>query len=162
LVPAITHGETGLEKCLRLFWTDDRVDRWLDAAGTGADTPSNMITLSYNAHAYHGHQYFAFRLAEPPSDNEMKLEFHWLPRRTKKGRNLTISHKPAMKSDLVDRLHLSEQYRPSLFKLSNGERLKTGDVITITTDDPVKRPLLSPAAVEMQWYLQRVMALAEI
>jgi hypothetical protein len=147
---------------LQMFWGQDRTRNWHDAVFS---TPSrtevveNLIVLRRDLHAVWGSGWMAIKPIDW-SPTVLKLEVHWI-------RNRRPASKTSSRPPPVDLLQV-----PSLVIPSNEEdgfdyrdvttkkQTVSGDVVTMTTDDPVTRPLPSWDLLQMQWVLQRLSAIS--
>ena len=114
----------------------------------------NLITLAPHAHADWERAYFVL---EPIriSDDEKRLDvkFFWLA---------SNPHVPRVDILQVPSLAAAE-HGPNLARLFNHEtvtQIRSGDEISLETDDPVSRPLPNFRLLEMQWFLHRVTAMS--
>jgi hypothetical protein len=146
---------------LQNFWSIDRIQKWWDVIFTdqnslhkGIETCHNLISLSYDAHVYWTKAYFALKPLQLSGDQKaLDVEFHWLP----KYRRSTAST-----LDILAPPESPEGSRADmrLYNFSTDRRICSGQVITLTTEDPEKQPLPHPALLEMQWILQRLTAMS--
>lgn len=142
---------------LRMFWTEERVNRWWSAVfddNYGTEKPENLITLSPNAHKMHTQGYFALEpIGLDPDRRKLTLCFWWL-RQGKSDQKVSISDFPDLNStydpqgDCIGLLNM-QTYRP----------LRSGDVIVLTTPDPDTHPLPDTRILELQWTMNRVAAM---
>jgi len=151
---------------LEQFWSDERVNAWNDALFTdddddddddkgAAETCSNLICLAPHAHAYWSRALFALRLIKLSDDKKrLDVQFFWL-RRYKHTDRVNILWTPFLPADLN-----GAPNNIKLFDCTSERKIRSGDIITLHTDDPEKQPLPSMALLEMQWILHRVSALS--
>jgi hypothetical protein len=150
---------------LRLFWPKDKVDAWhakiFQDNGTpyGTETVENMITFTATLHNFHTEGAFALRPVRITADKtQLELEFHWLKRQVRDSRStVDLLELPMSSRDLTESEH--GQY---LCYLDHGvpTRLVSGTKFTMTTDDPINKPLPDPGLLELQWHLQRILAMS--
>ncbi|KAL2373271.1 hypothetical protein RJZ57_002255 [Blastomyces gilchristii] len=122
---------------LASFWEEERVEQWKKEIFSDPqnlkepnDGCFNMVSLDKHPHALWGAGRFALRLIEISADlKELKYGGRGLPVPT-----------GTYKEDG------EPEYRP----------IASGDVFSLTTDDPDKLPLPSWPLLEMQWHLQRI------
>lgn len=156
---------TNFWKTLRFFGPTDKVDAWrakifLDN-GTpyGTETVENMITFNATLHNFHCEGAFALRPVRITADKtQLELEFHWLKRQVRDSKVMVdLLELPMSSRDLKESGH--GQF---FCYLDNGvpTRLVSGQRFTMTTDDPVNKPLPDPGLLELQWHLQRILAMS--
>jgi hypothetical protein len=150
---------------LELFWPKDKVDAWrakiFHNNGTpyGTETVENMITFTATLHNFHTEGAFALRPLRITADKtQLELEFHWLKRQVRDPRatvdllELPMSSRGLLGSELGQHLCFMDNGVPT--------RLVSGKKFTMKTDDPVNKPLPDPGLLELQWHLQRIMAMS--
>ena len=151
-------------KALNLFWGRDRVDTWkrkifpnAENPDTGVDEPFNLICLKHDAHDMWAKGQFALKPLELSSDNtELTVQFFW---------QVSNKYKPASRIDLfkepVSSKGLTRGAGGYLTCEEDGgsiHKIHSGEVFTFKTTDPKKLTLPSMELLEMQWYLQRLVA----
>ena len=143
------------------FWSEERIQRWREkifpdqnCPDQGSETCQNLICLSHDAHAYWGRAYFALKPIQLSDDEKtLDVEFHWLPQRGySAGVDVTTSPTSSKVSDI--------SAGTKLFHFPTEQAIHSGRKISLTTDDPVKRPLPSFGLLEMQWILHRLVAMS--
>lgn len=135
----------------------EKVKAWKTAVtgDEGTELCSNLVCLSPNAHAYWDRTLFALKPLSLSKDTKtLEVQFFWLAQRGKT-RSVDILSRPNFPSNLD-----SPGNNIKLYNCPTDRKLCSGDVITLVTDDTDKQPLPSMAILQMQWYLQRVAALA--
>ncbi|KAL1796795.1 hypothetical protein ACET3X_005335 [Alternaria dauci] len=155
---------------LKLFWKAELVDGWrsklfVDAnnPNRGTETVENMITLSALLHRYHSAARFALRPIQLSDDKtQLQLEFHWLVVE-ERGRHDEVGIMDEPLSSF-NRRSAGGGYGPldRIDPNDDGVRipLRSGTRFTMSTDDPVKRPLPDAGLLTLQWHLQRVLAMS--
>lgn len=158
---------------LWLFW-GDKVAKWQEALGVQFNDPrittekvSNMLTLSPNMHGPWEDSWCAFRpISINNEKTSMEIKVHWI----------AIDKKADQLGNNTDEIELLQAPRPFLdedflrkrdsridglcqWHVEKRRPLEDGEVITVTTDDPVKRPLPSMELLELQWILTRIAAM---
>ncbi|KAJ4285961.1 hypothetical protein N0V90_013527 [Kalmusia sp. IMI 367209] len=149
---------------LKMFWTKDKVEAWrakifLHNAPHGTDTVENMITFSSLVHGFHTKCLFALRPVRMTTDKtKLELEFHWIKKQVRD---------PVTKVDLQEEPQSTKGLTDStpcewLARKEGGvvKIITSGDRFTMTTDDPVNKPLPDPGLLELQWHLQRIFAMS--
>ncbi|PYH91750.1 hypothetical protein BO71DRAFT_358790 [Aspergillus ellipticus CBS 707.79] len=144
---------------LRVYWTQEHIDQWRNAllGDDGTETCRNLITLSPSAHAYWDRCLFALKPRPPSADMKtMEVEFLWLPATKRKHipSRMLLTTRPDLPSD--------RQSTGRCVKLMNGHTdhpVKSGDIITLKTNDPDEFPLPSYELLQMQWVLHRIAAI---
>ncbi|EZF32612.1 hypothetical protein H109_02503 [Trichophyton interdigitale MR816] len=125
-------------KILKFFWSEEKVERWLNAIQATTETPKNLFCLAPHVHAYQGKAYFSLKhLGTSEDHTSCTVMFVWLPDfDTPKSLRLCLW-------DVTTRLPIS-----------------TGSRIVLETTDPVRLPLPDADLLELHWVLQRVAAMA--
>src|SRR3984885_8638742 len=111
--------------------------------------------LSPDAYTYWTKAYFALQPIELSDDKKrLDVKFHWMLRRSRYSHNVDILTPPSPLEDLDGGSDIK------LFHFPTDQRIRSGDMISLTTDDPVTRPLRHYGLLEMQWIMQRVTAMS--
>ena len=159
---------------LRLFWQPEQVERWRrkifpssDSPSIGVDEVFNLICLAPHVHDMWNEGAFALRPLDGGNDYQLEVEFVWQTRyKLPSSSNVDLLKVPVssqglrrspVPSDDADHRALDwKDWSPDLkaYPLYSGARF------TITTTDPVNRPLPSKELLDMQWALQRLTAMA--
>lgn len=153
----ITQQSLSFWETLRMFWSKETVDIWYRAIfSTPARTEvcQNLLCLCPNAHAYWEKAYFVLKPIGISADKKhLDVQFFWLS-----------SNPHVLGVDILQAPSLSaSDHGPNLTRLLNSETctvIRSGDEISLQTDDPVLRPLPDFRLLEMQWFLHRVTAMS--
>jgi hypothetical protein len=145
---------------LKRFWSDDRVQEWRNAIFPHQNNPDkgveacyNLICLSPDAYAYWTKAYFALKPIQLSDDKKcLDVEFHWISQYNHSS-EIDILTSPLSSEGSGGRC-------VGLFDIITGQRFYSGKKISLTTDDPVTRPLPHLALLEMQWILHRMTAMS--
>jgi hypothetical protein len=151
-----------------MFWTKAKVDAWSseifvdnNASFRGKETVANMISLTSTLHTFHTQGAFALRPLQISNDKkQLELEFHWLViEEREKGTRMNLLDMPKSSEH---RTESGDGYGPFVRRNPDGsiQVLKSGDRFTMSTDDPVNKPLPDPGLLALQWHLQRVLAMS--
>ena len=159
---------------LNMFWTADHIKRWKQAIFTNKKKPNigvesciNMLCLSSNAYLYWNKGHFALKpLSLSADEKALGIQFFWQPTY---GHN--SSDKIGLLTDTISSKGLDEvslkgldEIDQDIFlcrKLNNSRVfIRSGDCFTLTTDDPIERPLPNTDLLEMQWILQRIIGMS--
>jgi len=81
------------------------------------------------------------------------VEFHWLPK-------YDLSTAPTLDILTPPKSTGGSRADMQLYDFSTDRRICSGQIITLTTEDPEKLPLPHPALLEMQWILHRLTAMS--
>ena len=115
------------------------------------------MCLSPNANAYWEKAYFALEPIRLSDDKKrLDIQFYWMPS-DNYASQVGILQRPLLPADK------DQGPIPVPVMLHNCETNKTirsGDKISLETDDPVERPLPDFKLLEMQWFLHRVAAMS--
>ncbi|XP_014561619.1 hypothetical protein COCVIDRAFT_86575 [Bipolaris victoriae FI3] len=155
---------------LKMFWKEELVESWrsklfVDAnnPNRGTETVENMISLSATLHRFHSAARFALRPIQLSDDKKnLEIEFHWLVvEERSRHEEVDIMDEPLSSAG---RRSAGKGYGP-LDRIDPDndtarEPLKSGTKFTMSTDDPVKRPLPDSGLLTLQWHLQRVLAMS--
>lgn len=141
-------------KTLKAYWSDDRIQEWQNAIfpnqNKGVETCCNLICLSPDAHAYWGKPYFALQPIELSADEKrLDVKLHWVPRRGRCTNVDILSPPPSLEG--LDGI--------KLYHFPTNRQIFSGDLFSLTTDDPVNHPLPHYGLLEMQWILHRLAAM---
>lgn len=145
------------------FWSDERVKRWEQAlllnSGVHQDICSNMMCLFANAHRYYREALFVLKPISLRGDKK-ELVF-WLRRGEQNPDSIAV--RPSLRISSIsgpEKAGLTDYRFPRDEQTLTRCLICSGDEIVMTTDDPVNRPLPNFDILEMQWFLQRVSAIA--
>jgi len=144
------------------FWSPDQVDKWrrkifpdAENPNTDVDEAFNLICLSSDAHNMWTKGQFALKPLELSSDHtELTVKFFW---------QVSNKYEPVNRIDLLTKPASSKNLHESagrwLFH-PDGRKICSGDVFKFKTTDAKRLPLPSMELLEMQWYLQRLVAMS--
>lgn len=154
---------------LKVFWDDDRVDKWRNKIfpdprhpDTGVDSCFNLISLTPTAHAYWNDGRFALKpLSLSNDEKKLTIQFFWQPQYDHKLQDRVDLLKEPLSSESLNVAEIDGKpcFLSRLVR-KRASQIKSGDIFTLTTDDPGKRPLPSWELLEMQWILQRITAMS--
>ncbi|RDW93660.1 uncharacterized protein DSM5745_00982 [Aspergillus mulundensis] len=139
------------------FWPNDQLAKWESAiqGPNRAETVENYLTMSPDTHALWGKGKFALKPLPGGDEHSMQVEFHWLPL-VDGGTGRKHLRRPPANTVGLD----ASSDGSRLFNAADQHCITSGEVITFTTEDPDKCPLPSYDLLEMQWVLNRLVALA--
>ncbi|KAF2804494.1 uncharacterized protein BDZ99DRAFT_341644, partial [Mytilinidion resinicola] len=142
-------------RVLEMFWSKERVDAWHSAVFPhGTEVCQNLICLAPHAHAYWAQAYFALKPIRISEDKKcLEVQLFWL---------LQNARRPTVQVQTVPSLAALDLGPNSvkLFDNQTNQLISSGSEISLTTDDPVLRPLPDMALLEMQWFLHRIAAMS--
>ncbi|OKL59740.1 hypothetical protein UA08_05238 [Talaromyces atroroseus] len=147
---------------LGTFWSERRLQSWKQAVfpnGGYDELCYNMISLSPSAHRYYGKAYFVLKPISLSDDQKrFVVQFFWLSCGDFRGnpRSLVIL-------ETRPPLGVMGSVGPARSRLWNhetGEPIRSGDMITLETHDPISHPLPEWEIMEMQWFLHRAAAIS--
>lgn len=155
---------------LGCFWSKAKVAEWLkevhpNDTDAGVETAANLITLSKNAHAAWINGDFALKPLDLSGDKTSLTSQFFLQARHPKlidsNSAMNFHDVPPSTAGLLESVpgsvYLARKLEGSVGLL---RQLRSGEIITVKTDDPVRRPLPSIRLLELQWFLQRIMGMA--
>lgn len=123
----------------------------------------NMLSLNKHPHALWGGARFALRPMENPDLKTLKIQFHWQKKTSDGTTELDLLTEPESSRGLYGDREYSFSVATGTYKDTGEPEYKavvSGDVFTLTTDDPERLPLPSWPLLEMQWHLQRIAAMS--
>jgi hypothetical protein len=149
--------EVNIWTALPFFWSKNRVKAWQKAIfpqGPFVEVCYNLMCLSPSAHHYQRKGYFALKPVSMSEDQKcLTVKFFWL---------LKGSHPSYV--NLCDAPSVEGRDQgPCYARLWNHETsdpIQSGDEIRLETEDPENLPLPSWELLEMQWFLNRVVAIS--
>ncbi|PGH07766.1 hypothetical protein AJ79_06154 [Helicocarpus griseus UAMH5409] len=142
-------------KVARLFPQDGSKWKMALSEKKQANVCQNMISLAPSAHAYWNKALFALKPLYIANDKKsMVLQFFWL-RPQRRNESVSLIEPPLLRFDLD---FPDEDVR--LLNSETGMMIRSGDKITLRTDDPDNKPLPSWDLLEMQWIIHRLIALS--
>ncbi|OKL58552.1 hypothetical protein UA08_06261 [Talaromyces atroroseus] len=155
---------------MKVFWEDSRVEQWqkeifgdeLDLQNP-RDTCFNMLSLSKHPHAMWGAGRFALRPMEKTDSKTLKVQFYWQRKSSDGATEIKLLTEPKSTRGLYGDQGYPFSIPTGTYK-DNGEpeykAVVSGDTFTLTTPDPDRLPLPSWPLLEMQWHLQRIVAMS--
>lgn len=157
-----SRGRPDFWSILANFWTQDKIVRWQNKvfpnSGPGVEACYNLISLCRNAHGWWNEGAFALKPLKASSDGtQLTLQFFW---------QAPYTHQRTDKINLLTMPMSSQHLNRSgdrWLAIEKGERLEyitSGDVFTLTTEDPTNLPLPDWDLLEMQWHLQRLVGMS--
>lgn len=142
---------------LRNFWSEEEIRAWMrEVTGPdGTETCANLITLCSHAHALWDKGRFAIQPLEVAEDGKsLTAKFFWFKHHEYQKR-ISIDEVPDFPYDLR-----SGPMNTKLCDCDTEKMIISGHDIIFKTEDPVAYPLPSKKILEMQWILNRVLALS--
>ncbi|KNG49415.1 hypothetical protein TW65_03585 [Stemphylium lycopersici] len=155
---------------LAMFWPAEKVNAWREklfkdsnAQHRATETVENMLSLTATLHRFHSDGAFALRPIQMSDDKkQLELEFHWLVMEDReKNQKVDLLDEPLSSANLErSGKGYGPFFRPDAKDDQKFTQLRSGDTIRLSTDDPVKMPLPDPGLLELQWHLQRILAMS--
>jgi hypothetical protein len=147
-----------LKSTLRMFWSEEDTTAWETSISgkNGTESPRNMMVLCTHVHKAWGKGAFAIKPLGPisPDGKRLQAQFYWLQVNEYAADDTMVS-RPSFPGKLAT--------GPKNFLLHDcqtGQQIVSGHPIVFETDDPDQRPLPSLELLNMQWMLQRVLAMS--
>lgn len=143
---------------LKLFWPPGKVAAWRAAVDKNksdiyGEKPFNMLCLNPLAKALWDIGAFALKPISISEDKKiLTMQFFWQAEREQGMTEIDLLAAP-----------LSTRYLDGAYGcwLAHGdERMKSGHIVTMSTNDPIAFPLPSLELLEIQWFCRRVLAMA--
>lgn len=153
-----------------MFWTEKKVNAWVNPLQKIIESVSNTIALAPHAHDYWDRALFALRpVSVNPEKTEMVLQFYWLQAviPLPHGSSILLPETlpdsylvdpPIMPGNLESGgrdCHASVQPNLMLFDCQTRSVVSSGTYITIPTHDPEEYPLPDEECLWMQWTLHQ-------
>ncbi|TVY91923.1 hypothetical protein LAWI1_G004437 [Lachnellula willkommii] len=155
---------------LKNFWPKEKVAAWeaeifpLGTHGSGIETARNLITISKDTHNLWNRGAFALKpISKSEDDTALIIQFFWQSKQKDIQPTMNLLTTPHSTKDLDSNIGAFESNGRSFladFRKTPLQKVKSGDIFEVKTDDPEARPLPSFALLEMQWYLQRITGMA--
>jgi hypothetical protein len=146
---------------LEYFWEEDRINKWRSTVfpdpenpNTGVESCFNLLSLCPNAHNFWSRGLFALKPLELSSDRKkLEIKIFWQPEvKAEADERVSLLTEPASSRGLTSSGDCELSVRKSAV-------IHSGQTFAITTDDPDSRPLPSIQLLDMQWVLQRIVAM---
>lgn len=162
---------------LSIFWEESKISQVRDyVTQKSTETAENFLLLAPSAHAYWDEQLFALQPLSMSNDKKsLTIKFFWLcPSNLDSLRLSTAAlpedpsqeftvEPPSLPASLGQggrKAAYGEHPNIRLYNCETDERISSGQIITLTTEDPEAMPLPDLKLLDLQWTLHRVLALA--
>ncbi|KAE8380422.1 hypothetical protein BDV26DRAFT_257341 [Aspergillus bertholletiae] len=142
---------------LSIFWSSKTIAKWKKElmGGENPEVPQNLLCLSSIVHDLWGSARLAFKPIKISKDKtSLTMQFWWLPHREYSDR-VALQVAPSLPSNLK-----ASPLNAKLWDCDTDQPIYSGQLITMTTHDPVAMPLPSLDLLHMQWMLNRVAAMS--
>ncbi|GKZ40082.1 hypothetical protein AbraIFM66950_002274, partial [Aspergillus brasiliensis] len=125
----------------------------------GTEVCSNLLCMTNLAHKLWKKARFALKpLSLSEDQRSLKVQFYWLPVYRYRARVSATEVPERFPYNLSGTaVHGQETV---LFSIVTDRKICSGDILTFTTDNPDSHPLPSMELLNMQWVLNRVLALS--
>lgn len=147
-----------LKTTLEMFWSEEDITAWETSINgkDGTESPRNMMVLCTHVHKAWGKGAFAIKPLGPisPDGKKLQAQFYWLQMNAY-ATDVTMASRPSFPDNLAT--------GPKNFLLHDcqtGQQIVSGHPIVFETDDPDQHPLPSFELLNMQWMLQRILAMS--
>lgn len=134
---------------------------WMNqAAGPeGTETCSNFLCMTDMAHKLWKKARFALKPLSLSEDRRsLQVQFYWLPVYNYRSR-IPATEVPRRMSRKLSGTAVDGK-ETMLFNIATNKKLCSGEILTFKTNDPNSHPLPSMELLDMQWVLNRVLALS--
>ena len=141
---------------LETFWAPDKIEKWKSKVlgPRGTETVENYLCLSTIVHDLWGKARLALEPVEVAEDGtSLTVRFWWLPG-NKLVTNMPLCDPPCLPASLK-----GSPLNAKLWNCDTDQPIYSGQLVTLTTRDPVAMPLPSFELLNMQWMLNRIAAL---
>ncbi|KAJ9239662.1 hypothetical protein DTO169E5_4174 [Paecilomyces variotii] len=142
---------------LEMYWSPTKIEAWQRQVTGPALTEhcANLICLTPSARRLWEKARFALKPFEPSEDKKkMQVQFFWMPTH-QYSKFVRWTMPPSIPSDLK-----CGNLGAKLWNGNQDKRMISGDMITITTENPDTNPLPSFDLLQMQWILHRLVAIS--
>ena len=141
---------------LKSFWSEEKVAAWESElfkkglSEPGDEMVDNRITLSKTAHIYWNRGAFALKPVSISSDEStLKVQFFWQIKHPSIQAAMSLLTPPLSTADLDHNEGAFDSGHTRLYDKGD-KRVRSGDIFTLTTNDPVKKPLPNFKLLELQ------------
>lgn len=145
---------------LSVFWSKERVESWRNAIfpdGKYNEACYNLLCLSPTARRYFRKGYFALKPISISEDQKcMVLKFFWLRKGPSDKTFVNIRDTPSLEGQ--DQGH----GRSRLLDHETTSVIRSGDELRLETEEPQNHPLPRWEILEMQWFMNRVVAMSGV
>jgi len=155
---------------LRLFWNSSRIKEWerevfpdSEHSDIGVEACFNLICLNSYAYSIWNKGLFALKPLDRSADNKkLTVQFFWQPQYDhKRGSHVDLLMEPRSSKGLNFIEAKQKTCWLTCLQDDKSPRLiQSGDIFTLTTNDPENQPLPSWEFLKMQWILQRITAMS--
>jgi hypothetical protein len=151
---------------LRVFWDEDRVNKWKSTIfpdsqnpDVGVETCFNLISLSHTEHDMWTRGLFALKPLKRSRDRKkLTVQFFWqVPGNYDVDSRINLLTEPTSSEGLD--IIANGYWLTRLESDGSTPRIRSGETFTFTTEDPKNLPLPSLELLEMQWVLQRLVGM---
>jgi len=153
---------------LKIFWTTERITSWknqifldLNNPDVGIEASFNLISLTAHEHAMWNEGLFALKpLTLSDDKKQLTLQFSWQPQYDHR-HEMDLLTKPVSSKGLKDTT--KDGKKGALFYARNDGSphvVESGDIFKLTTENPESHPLPNWNLLEMQWIMQRLVAMS--
>ncbi|RAK91577.1 hypothetical protein BO79DRAFT_279791 [Aspergillus costaricaensis CBS 115574] len=160
---AVGPQETTKQPAGRGESANELISKWKEQVlgPSGTETCSNLMCMSNLAHKLWKTARFALNpLSISENQKVLKVKFYWMPI-NKLSDAMSSREVPCPFPDgCLSSIKVEGKLNAKLFNINTEKALRSGDVLTFKTDDPVGNPLPSIELLNMQWALHRVLALS--
>lgn len=149
---------------LTAFWGQENVMKWkaeiMEEEIFHTEKVSNLMTLACHVHKYWGSASCAFRpIAVIEDKRTLEIALHWLPRLGDSvKRSSRVSTERPFGEEARERPQAPAKGH-AIYHVGKKSVMYSGDIIKVTTDDPINHPLPSFELLKMLWHLSRIVAM---
>jgi hypothetical protein len=162
----LSGSDPGFWKLLSAFWSPQQIEVWQSKIFRDPHDPSkptdacfNLLCLSSNLHRMWGKGLFALRPLDYNADmTEPEVEWYWQPHKDHNPGDLVPLTKIPLSSRDFDSVVVDGVTYEHIFR--GGRSLKSGQKFVLRTEDPERLPLPSKELLDLQWNLNRIVAMA--
>ncbi|KAH7355110.1 hypothetical protein BKA65DRAFT_234125 [Rhexocercosporidium sp. MPI-PUGE-AT-0058] len=151
---------------LKSFWSEEKVAAWeaelfpRGLSKTGDERVDNRITLSKDAHCLWNRGAYALKPISISDDKTiLRVQLFWQKKQPDMQAAMSLLTIPLSTENLNQNEGAFDHGQTILYD-EGGNRIKSGDIFDLKTDDPTTKPLPSFKLLELQWFLTRVIGMA--
>ncbi|GKZ19500.1 hypothetical protein AbraCBS73388_004306 [Aspergillus brasiliensis] len=146
---------------LQYFWSKEKVNAWREQVNgpNRTEVCSNLLCMTNLAQKLWKKARFALKpLCLSEDRKSLQVQFYWLPVYQYRAR-VSATEIPSRFPKHLSGTAVHGQ-ETVLFSIATDRKVCSGDILTFTTNDPDGHPLPSMELLDLQWVLNRVLALS--
>jgi hypothetical protein len=148
-----------------MFWSEEKITTWTaklfpnGISNQGQEEVYNLISLRPDVHRIWGQGLFALKpVFESDDKKTLIVQFFWQTKQKDSFPYISLTIQPHSTKGLNQLI--GPHGHPIRLLNKDEQRIQSGDLFELNTDDPITKPLPSFELLELQWFLQRVQGMA--